>query len=161
MAEVLASCILSYLTCFLSCIKNGYLNKAISYKSTKRQLLFQEYLRLLYNCIGLPGGGRGGGSLYQDHTLTSLSFCTQNLMSPYPGLSGSAFEYQDQWTSEKETCGETRQVQNQMRLQSLLQSLLVFILVYSGLLLARGDSLLWALAHCFRQGGNLGWETIV
>lgn len=54
-AEVLASCILNYLLHFLSCIKKGYLNKAISSKSTKRQVLIQEYFRLLYSCVGLGG----------------------------------------------------------------------------------------------------------
>lgn len=144
---VLAIFILNYhLLCFLSCFKNGYLNKAISSKSAERQLLSQEYLRLLYSWVGL-----GVGSFFvSDHTLTPLFFCIQNLMLPYPGLSGSACEYQER-TSEKETCGET----NEMRLQSLL----LFILVYKRLLLARGDSLLWALAHCCRQGGNLGRET--
>lgn len=52
-AEVWASCILSCLLRFLSCIKNGHLNKAISSKPTKRRLLIQEYLRLLYSCMGL------------------------------------------------------------------------------------------------------------
>lgn len=47
--------------------------------------------------------------MYRHHTLTPLFFCIQNLMLPYPGLSGSACEYQDQRTSEKETCGETNE----------------------------------------------------
>lgn len=63
-------------------------------------------------------------------------------MSPCPGLSGSAFQYQDQLTGEKESNGETRQIQNEMRLQSLLQSPLVFILVSSRVLLAKRDLLL-------------------
>lgn len=66
-------------------------------------------------------------------------------MSPCSGLSRSAFQYEAQLTGEKEGCGETRQIQNEMRLQSLLQSPLVFILVSSRLLLAKRDLLpeLW------------------
>lgn len=122
MAEAWASHILNHLLCFLWWIKNEYLDKTINWKSAKKQFLIQEYLRLLHSFTGLGEFG----SLYQDYTLTSLFFCIQNLMLPYPGLSGSAFDYQDQWTGEKKSCGETRQIQNEMRLQSLLQFPLVF-----------------------------------
>lgn len=138
MAEAWASHILNHLLCFLWWIKNEYLDKTINWKSAKKQFLIQEYLRLLYSFTGLGEFG----SLYQDYTLTSLFFCIQNLMLPYPGLSGSAFDYQDQWTGEKKSCGETRQIQNEMRLQSLLQFPLVIILVSSRLLLAKTDLLL-------------------
>lgn len=158
MAEAWASHILNHLLCFLWWIKNEYLDKTINWKSAKKQFLIQEYLRLLYSFTGLGEFG----SLYQDYTLTSLFFCIQNLMLPYPGLSGSAFDYQDQWTEwwEEKLWGNKANP----KWDEAPVSTPVSTCIYSGFQqtsFGKDRFTAWALAQCFRQGGDLGQETTV
>lgn len=155
MAELSASCILNFLLLFLLCIKNGYLTStrplSISYK---KPTPYSQTLKAFRQCRRL--GGERLLLLYIKTISWSL-FCVQNPTSPYPGLLGSSCEHQTQGTSA--TCRQTSQIWNKMKLQPQCQPVLVFILLYDRLLLAQGDALRWALAHCFRHGGSLGWET--